>query len=669
MEASNSLNPLELRTAAAGQSDRANGKLHDFQIMFEKLPYGLAVYDSREILMINRAGAQMLGYQPQEMCGHSVFDFIHPESWQRVRDGLKNIKVNATPIPPERLTLYHRNGRMLIIESTALPCVHEERIVVQVVFREVTSELEARHDALQAREQLRRSEERYRRLVDLAEEGILTVDVNECIKFINHRMASALGFEPGELEGRCFLDFCEESAVARILEETANRLRGVSSSYELTLIDRHGKPLSFLLSARPLFNAAGEFEAALVVATDITRRVREEEESRRLEASIFQARRMESLGVLAGGIAHDFNNLLMGILGNASLARMEQSAGPKLSSFLDRIERGALRASDLTQQMLTYSGQGPGTKEAVNLACVVREMIDLLNSVISRRGLIHLDLNEQLPPVLADATQLRQVVMNLVTNASEALPENGGIITVRSSMMELSPHDISSMQINENVRPGTYICLEVDDNGIGIERTELDRIFEPFYSTRKMGRGLGLATVFGIVRGHGGTLRVSSSRGLGTSFSIFLQPSELPLRHNVTAAAVSEAEPPARVTGTILVIDDEELVLEVTRDLLQRRGFRVLTASNGMDAVDCFERYHAQVDAVVLDLSLPDMAADEVYLALCAIRPQIKVIVASGASEQSVDRVFGGMGLGGFLQKPYAPRELVRMLGEMITAT
>jgi two-component system, cell cycle sensor histidine kinase and response regulator CckA len=352
--------------------------------------------------------------------------------------------------------------------------------------------------------------------------------------------------------------------------------------------------------------------------------------------------------VLAGGIAHDFNNLLHVVLGNADLARLQLDAAAPAREYLDEVIRATQRAGELTQQLLAYSGRGAIEIRHLSLSDEVREMATLLRTAISKQATLVWELTPGLPAVTADPTQVRQVVMNLITNASDALGDAAGTITLRTGL------------------DGELVFLEVSDTGVGMDTGTLQRIFDPFFSTKFTGRGLGLAAVMGIVESHHGHIRIRSAPGEGTTFRILFPA--VPDSADAGPPRVSATQ--WRGQGTVLVVEDEEGVREVVRRMLERLGFQVITAEDGIAALERLEAHQGAIAAVLLDLSMPRMTGQEALHEIRRLRPDVPMVLMSGYTEQEVaskllDSVGGATG---FLQKPFLPEDLTSVLREVSQA-
>ncbi len=401
------------------------------------------------------------------------------------------------------------------------------------------------------------------------------------------------------------------------------------------------------------------------VLGSIMGRIRADEERRELEGQIQQAQKLESLGVLAGGIAHDFNNFLTGILGNASIVLAELPEGSEVRRSVEHIETAAQRAADLTRQMLAYSGKGSFVAQPIDLTELVEEMTDFLKASISKKAALQCDLARGLPAIEADASQVRQVVMNLITNASEALGDDTGTIAISTGALECDRACLSTTYLGEEMAEGQYVYVEVRDSGCGMDRETLGRIFDPFFTTKFSGRGLGLAATLGIVRGHRGALKVDSEPGRGTTFRILFPASSKAAREVAPREISGQGW---QGSGTILVVDDEPLVLQLASNILERAGFSVLTATDGVQGVNKFRENASDILVVLLDMTMPRMSGAEVFREIRGMRSDARVLLSSGYSEEEARHRFEGEGPVGFLHKPYRSAALLDKLREILDA-
>jgi PAS domain S-box-containing protein len=381
---------------------------------------------------------------------------------------------------------------------------------------------------------------------------------------------------------------------------------------------------------------------------DITERKSAEEERLKFEQQLLHAQKLESLGVLAGGIAHDFNNILTSIIGNADLALIRINPESPAIDNLRSIEKAAARAADLSKQMLAYSGKGRFVVSNHDCNDLLEEMLHILKVSISKKAVLRLNLTRPLPLVEADATQLRQIIMNLVINASEAIGDKSGIIAITTGCMDCDRSYLKDVWLDENLGDGLFVFIEIADTGCGMSKETMTKLFDPFFTTKFTGRGLGMAAVLGIVRGHKGAIKVYSEPGKGSTFKILLpasgRPAEIFNRDTLNNHW--------RGTGTVLLVDDEETVRGIGVEMLKELGFNVVTANDGREAVELYKTRNDFV-FVLLDLTMPHMDGEQCFRELRALNPDVKVIISSGFSEHEVEQKFVGKGLAGFVQKPY----------------
>jgi two-component system cell cycle sensor histidine kinase/response regulator CckA len=385
-------------------------------------------------------------------------------------------------------------------------------------------------------------------------------------------------------------------------------------------------------------------------------------ELRTREQQMLQSQKLESLGVLAGGIAHDFNNLLTGILGNADLARTEMSPLAPGRANLEAIESAARRAADLCRQLLAYSGRGRFLVEPLSLRDLVEKMGHLLK-MSAGRAVVELHLAASVPAIEGDAAQLRQVVMSLVVNACEAIGERNGKVSITVGAAPCDAEYLKGCVATDPLPEGEYVYLEVQDNGEGIPPAAMSRIFDPFFSTRFAGRGLGLPAVLGIVRGHRGGLRVGSEAGEGTTFRLLFPASK---QTPSKPAAARGPTGSGRASGTILLADDEETIRNLGRRMLRAAGYEVITAADGREAIEKFTVYRDTVDLVILDLTMPHFDGEGCFCELRKLKAGVRVLLSSGYSEQETVTRFEGQGLAGFVQKPYTTGELLAKIREAL---
>jgi len=514
-------------------------------------------------------------------------------------------------------------------------------------------------------EKLRESEARYRTVADFTFDWEYWVDPGGRIIYCSPSCERICGYRAEEFEkDRDLLiaiihpeDRERVTSHMRELDKDGNE----SCEEEFRIITRSGETRWIAHACAVVVDSSGVFRGRRASNRDITDRKLAEKERERLEKQVQHAQKLESLGVLAGGIAHDFNNILMVILGNADLALQELSPLAPARPSIEEVVTAARRAADLTRQMLAYSGKGRFIVQRLDLSEAVREMAHLLDASISKKARLELDLGAALPAIEADAAQIQQVAMNLIINASEALDEErGGTIAVTTNFRHCTEADLAASRLPEKPCAGGYVCLEVSDTGCGMSQETQEKLFEPFYTTKFTGRGLGMSAVPGIVRGHKGAISIKSAPGQGTSIRVCFPALTEPAPRLENGSKELGALP--RRSGMILFVDDEPLGRNLGRQMLERIGHTAITAADGVEAVEVFEERGGEIACVILDLSMPRMDGEQAFHRLRQIDKDCRVILASGYSEHEIEQRFSGLGVRAFLQKPYT----LKMLSEKL---
>ncbi|ACB77302.1 PAS/PAC sensor hybrid histidine kinase [Opitutus terrae PB90-1] len=460
-----------------------------------------------------------------------------------------------------------------------------------------------------------------------------------------------------------FRDLIHPEDLAVVRERTRAALTAKQEfEVEYRIRTRTGETKWVLSRGRGVYTADGQLAFYEGLMVDLTGQRQAEAEKMAMERRLLESQKLESLGLLAGGIAHDFNNILTGILGHANLARCAPASETELVEHLRQIEAGAARAAELCQQMLAFSGRGRFVTETVDLNRIVRDTLPLLQGSLPVRARLQLALAPEPVLVTGDATQFRQIAMNLILNAGEALPPAGGQVAVRSGRRAFDATFLAGVRGQNNLAAGDYVFLEVHDTGCGMTPETIAKIFDPFFTTKFTGRGLGLAAVLGIVRGHAGGLRVDSEPGKGSIFTLLLPPAA---NTQLTAVRPGTATP-WRTSGRVLVVDDEISVREIAARMLSSFGFTVVTASDGVDGLRQFRASPRSFDFVFLDLTMPGLDGIETLTALRATAADIRVMLVSGYSENEQIAQLGKDGRLVFLQKPFARARLEQKLKELL---
>jgi PAS domain S-box-containing protein len=507
--------------------------------------------------------------------------------------------------------------------------------------------------------------ERYEQLFQYANDIVYTHKLDGRLTSLNKAGERITGFTQSEALSIGFSELIVSEQQSFFRAWLKAGLEGESGSiHEWDILAKDGRRVTLELNIRLLHQNGQptEFEG---IARDVTERKREEASRLAVERNLLDIQKMESLGLMAGGIAHDFNNLLTAIMGNNSLAAMEVSEGSRASNYLNNIEKSSMRAAELCKQMLAFSGRGRFQMNPIDLDRMLREMCNVLQLSLNKKTVLEMDLSGKLPAVEADPAQMRQMMLNLVINATEAIGEQSGIIRIKTGLTAVNKAIQSEAHLFPELRLGDYVFVEVSDNGSGMSRETQTRIFDPFFSTKFTGRGLGLAAVLGIVRGHNGAVRVKSDPGKGSVFTILMPVLKRPSQEEKEKKPV-----PAEWMGkgTILVVDDEEAVSTVACRLLQSYGFKIWRAGDGIEGVNVFRSHAGEIDAVLLDFVMPRMNGEEAFKEIKSMRKDVPVLLMSGYSEQDATERFAGKGLTGFIQKPFKSEELrekMRNLFEM----
>ncbi|MBX3158293.1 MAG: response regulator [Deltaproteobacteria bacterium] len=501
-----------------------------------------------------------------------------------------------------------------------------------------------------------------RQLIDLNPHFIFVKDRQGRYTFVNAACAHLFNTTPDQLVGKTDADVGlnpeEVASFRRDDLEVMETLREKLIPLEV-ITNANGEVRYLQTIKRAVVDADGVARFVLGIATDITAQKKAEDARRALEAQMLHVQKLDSLGLLAGGIAHDFNNLLVGVLTNADVALRKLGAGSPAAGSIEQIRVAAMRAAELCHQMLAYTGRGDVTVEVVDLDDIVRELAQLMRASVHKSALVRTELAARLPRIAGDPTQLRQVVMNLITNASDALGGLPGSIAVSTGVRELTAEDLEGDCTKQRPPPGRYAHVEVTDTGCGMSPETIARMFDPFFTTKISGRGLGLAAVLGIVRSHRGAILVRSAPGKGTTCGV-----HLPVSEPLAAAAPAAAAVPVPVRDrAILVIDDEPIVLGAVREILELEGYAVTTAHGGHEGIELYRRRATDFAGVLLDVTMPGLGGAEVVRELRMIRPDVRVILMSGYERT---RPVLDEPAHGFLQKPFRSEDLLHAVAKLL---
>ncbi len=503
---------------------------------------------------------------------------------------------------------------------------------------------------------LRNSQQQLQAILDHTGTAVYAKDLEGRFLLVNNKGLTILGRTQDEVRGKTDFDLFPHE-IAAAMRESDRQVEVLQRSIELDekVVHADGSEHRYLSVKFPLLDSKGKMYGVCGISTDITERVRVAEEQRAFESKLQAAQKLESLGVLAGGIAHDFNNLLVGILGNADLALDTPGLDDDARESLRDIQSAAEAAGGLCKQLLAYSGRAQLQLAPVDVSALVNTITRLVAVSAAKKARFECDLAPRLPMIEADSTQVVQVLMNLLTNASEAIVEPAGTISLKTRLVEHVGGKLEHQVVGAELGPGRYVCIEVEDSGVGMSEETMRRLFEPFYTTKFTGRGLGLAAVAGIMRGHEGAMTLESRQGKGTRFTALFPVSEQELALPGPEPRLASNAAAGRV---VLVVDDEAVVRKLAKRALERAGFEVLLAADGPTALELFRSHAEAVQLVLLDLTMPEMDGEQTFEALKAIDPKVNVVLASGYDEASMTRRSFAAATSGFLAKPFTAKEL-----------
>jgi PAS domain S-box-containing protein len=613
----------------------------------------------------NPAAQCMFGYAKSEALGKLVEDILIPDHMHaahlknfyrhllRGRGALMNRRIEGIA--------QCKDGSELPVEFVGSYVQQGDKPAFVIVLRDISERKAAEQQSRDSHARLETLvEARTGEVRDLASIIEVTLnlvgmsDLQGNVLYINPAGKKMLGLPPDQTPGALEVDRFHSPETRRFLvgEVFPNVLEQGVLEVKCEFLDQDAMPIPTASLFMSLPDKHGAPSRMAVIARDLRQEIA-------LQQQIEHVDRLESLGVLAGGIAHDFNNILSAIIGNAGLARRKLDVDSPGQKHLENIEQSSLQAANLCKQMLAYSGKGKLIIQPVNLSGLIGDMRSLLEVSIDKNVILKFDLRQPLPTVDADITQIQQILMNLVINASEAIDKHNGVIIVSTGVMDVDEGYLQSTIHQPDASPGSFIYMEVSDSGCGMDEATRKKIFDPFFTTKFTGRGLGMSAVLGIVHGHQGLLHLNSEPGKGTTFKIALP---LSASDDVLVSKPEDKAPVRGKSGLILVIDDEEAIREVACMVLNEMGFEVITAVDGQDGVDVFRRQQGRVTGVILDMTMPRMGGEACYHALRNIDPDLKVILSSGYSAEDATACFQGKGLAGFIQKPYLMDDFQEMV-------
>ncbi|MGO9569971.1 MAG: PAS domain S-box protein [Desulfomonilaceae bacterium] len=587
------------------------------------------------LLSVNRSAARLLGYEPGEVIGRNIAEVIPESARKHVPGNLQKVLQEGVA---QGISQYRgKDGSIFYLEySSTLIHPDEQPAYVVGVARDVT-------DRIVTKRALKESEAKFKLLVESAHDGIAYVDASGYVQFCNPRMKEILG-DPAP-EGKNLREYYDEEN-RRILEDhLAVRPKGESTTYLVTLTDLEGNPHKMVVSGTPYLDGKGNYIGAIGVYTDVS-------ELKKLEAQLQQSQKMEAIGTLAGGIAHDFNNILSGVLGYASLLKKHALPESQLAHYAEMIEKSAERGATLAGQLLAFSRKGKRFIQTVDVHQLIDDVVEILQRTLDRKISVRCRKEAHSSAVEGDPGQIQQVLMNLCINAKDAMPE-GGRLLLTTKTVELGE---AFCRGHDGLLPGVFLEINVEDNGEGMSEDVKSRLFEPFFTTKEDGKGtgLGLAMVYGTVKGHGGVVKVYSEVGRGSVFKVLL-----PLKKDCSQISVSALEKKTAMgTGTVLVVDDEDIIRELLGEMLEELGFTVISARDGIEGLEIYCKQWQQIDVVIVDMIMPGLSGREAFREMKKINPSVRVILSTGFTREGAVQETLEEGIAWFVQKPYRLEEL-----------
>jgi len=547
-------------------------------------------------------------------------------------------------------------------------------VIVSLLFllifrRQWTSRLEASHE-------VSRNEQLFRSVVENAHDIFFVLTMDGVFAYISPNWTEAFGYEVSETIGKPFIPFVHPDDVAGCYVALQNVLTSGKkrNGIEYRVLTKDGNWLWYSANGSILRDEDNATIYFLGIGRDISALKQSLQDNLTLERQFLHAQKLESLGLMAGGIAHDFNNLLHSMLGNLELAARLLDPDSPLQEYISQATISGKHATHLTSLMLTYAGGGQSEKKLMQLNELIAENVDILKPAATASVTVELSLAETLPPVMADHAQIQQVVMNLLTNAAESIEKQPGKVCIRTGVVTCDESVLSKSRLKEKPAPGMFVMMEVQDNGCGMSEEVLERMFDPFFTTKFTGRGLGMSAVLGIVKAHDGVLFLKSEPGNGSLFTVLLpavdtgglQPA---VSDDVVPGAAGECSADLPCSGLVLIADDEKHVLKVCARMVALCGFKVITASNGVEAVAKYRVHSDEIVAVLLDMTMPNMdgvtAMDEIH----RIKDDARVILSSGYSEGELGDKITTRKQSGFIRKPYNMGELERELRRVVNSS
>jgi PAS domain S-box-containing protein len=632
------------------------------QAFFSNAAVGIALADTKgNFIKVNKHYLKMFGYENEsDLFTMTVSSVIHPEDRLDTREAQQKLSKGEIDIYRGEKRYIRKDGSIFWGDISVSPIKRPNSDIAAfiAIIIDVT-------ENKRSEKALRHSEARLQSVFNTMSEGVILIDPDGNIVQANSAAEHILGLKRSEIQGRNYVapgwEVIRPDGTSMPPEEMAGP-RAMKKKHSVKDVKMGvKKPSGYIswinVSASPLINEDGNLEGVVGTFADITESKNAEEEAKKLQEQLIQAQKMESIGRLAGGIAHDFNNILVSIMGHAELLKMKfNDLSSNEIQVVDVIIQGAVRAANLTKQLLGFARGGKYNPIPLNINTVIEDTVRVLEKIFEKTIKVEYDFENNANTIEADENQMNQVLTNIIINAKDAMPHGGKLIFKTENVY----FDEEYTKINPEVKPGVYVKISITDTGTGMTKEVKNKIFEPFYSTKGKGTGLGLATVYGIVNNHGGHINVYSEPGKGTIFTLYFHVTDKEVKKKEKVAAVIKGE------ATILVVDDEEDVRDLTEEVLMELGYEVILAKNGKEAIRLYEEKKNEIDLVLLDMIMPEMAGRETNLRLRNINPDVRVLLSSGYSQNGTATEILNEGAMGFVQKPFKIQELSKVINDIL---
>ena len=606
--------------------------------------------EQHNIVSCNRDFEELFSFKESEIVGKNLDEVIAKEKY--IKEAISHTKKTLTGQAIHGSgKRYRKDGTLIDIEFHGVPVVVDGKAVgAYGIYTDIT-------DRKRSEEALQRSEERFRNLFNNISDFIYTHDLEGRFLTVNRATYKTLGYKPEELLGRPISDFMLPEYRTPFHEDYLAGIKNKSSLNGISKYLAKDGTEHYIEYRNVLVEQEGQEPFVYGSGREITERILSQREVHKLERQLHHSQKMEAIGTLAGGIAHDFNNLLMGILGNASLVLLDIDSSHPYYEKLKNIQQYVQNGADLTKQLLGFARGGKYEVRPTDLNEIIKKSSEMFGRT-KKEVVIHPKYQKNIWTVEIDRGQINQVLLNLYVNAWQAMPE-GGDLLIQTKNITLDENYVKPSKL----KPGRYVRISVTDTGVGMDESTRQRIFDPFFTTREMGRGtgLGLASVYGIIKNHDGIINVDSEEGEGTTFNIYL-----PATEKETIQKEHLPEEVLKGAETVLLVDDEDMIIDACEQLLEEMGYKVLIAKGGKDAIKVYKKNMDEIDMVILDMIMPDMGGGETYDKLKEINPKIKVLLASGYSIDGQASEILDRGCNGFIQKPFQMENLSRKIKEVL---